>query len=142
VVVGLVMGLLTAAYAPARTDLERASDLFRSFREQPTPELAQSARAGLATALSPNERLQQLYHHPGLGLRRRPHQGLAPDRNISGHARRPGQGTGKRRHRRQRTDRDQSFSPGVPKNPSRSFSSDFACATCAGARSVAGRLAR
>jgi protein-disulfide isomerase len=56
------MGLLTFAYPAARTDLERASDLFRSFREQPTPELAQSARAGLATALSPNERLQQLYH--------------------------------------------------------------------------------
>ncbi len=62
VVVGLVMGLLTFAYPAARTDLERASDLFRGFREQPTPELAQSARAGLATALSPNERLQQLYH--------------------------------------------------------------------------------
>jgi Na+/H+ antiporter NhaA len=62
VVVGLVIGLLTYAYPAARTDLERASDLFRSFREQPTPELAQSARAGLATALSPNERLQQLYH--------------------------------------------------------------------------------
>jgi Na+/H+ antiporter NhaA len=62
VVVGLVIGLLTFAYPAARTDLERASDLFRSFREQPTPELAQSARAGLATALSPNERLQQLYH--------------------------------------------------------------------------------
>jgi Na+/H+ antiporter NhaA len=62
VVVGLVMGLLTFAYPAARTDLERASDLFRSFREQPSPDLAQSARAGLATALSPNERLQQLYH--------------------------------------------------------------------------------
>ena len=62
VVVGLVIGLLTFAYPAARTDLERASDLFRSFREQPTPELAQSARAGLATALSPSERLQQLYH--------------------------------------------------------------------------------
>jgi Na+/H+ antiporter NhaA len=62
VVVGLVMGLLTLAYPAARTDLERASDLFRTFREQPTPEFAQSARAGLATALSPNERLQQLYH--------------------------------------------------------------------------------
>ncbi len=62
VVVGLVLGLLTFAYPAARTDLERASDLFRRFREQPTPDLAQSARAGLATALSPNERLQQLYH--------------------------------------------------------------------------------
>ena len=61
VVVGLVMGLLTFAYPAARTDLERASDLYRNFREQPTPELAQSARAGLATALSPNKRLQQLY---------------------------------------------------------------------------------
>jgi len=62
VVVGLVMGLATYAYPAARTDLERASDLFRSFREQPTPELARSAGAGLAAALSPNERLQLLYH--------------------------------------------------------------------------------
>ncbi|MGI8447443.1 MAG: Na+/H+ antiporter NhaA [Streptosporangiaceae bacterium] len=62
VVVGLVMGLLTYAYPAARTDLERASDAFRSFREQPTPELARSASVGLNTALSPNDRLQQLYH--------------------------------------------------------------------------------
>ena len=62
VVVGLVMGLLTYAYPASRTDLERASDLFRSFREQPTPELARSAGLGLASALSPNERLQLLYH--------------------------------------------------------------------------------
>ncbi len=62
VVVGLVMGLLTFAYPAARSDLERASDLFRSFREQPTPELARSAGIGLASALSPNERLQLLYH--------------------------------------------------------------------------------
>ena len=62
VVVGLVMGLLTFAYPVSRTDLERASDLFRSFREQPTPELAQSAGMGLTSALSPNERLQLLYH--------------------------------------------------------------------------------
>jgi Na+/H+ antiporter NhaA len=62
VVVGLVMGLMTYAYPASRTDLERASDLFRSFREQPTPELARSAGIGLASALSPNERLQLLYH--------------------------------------------------------------------------------
>jgi protein-disulfide isomerase len=36
--------------------------LFRRFREQPTPELARSAGAGLTAALSPNERLQQLFH--------------------------------------------------------------------------------
>jgi Na+/H+ antiporter NhaA len=62
VVVGLVMGLLTYAYPAARGDLERATDLFRLFREQPTPQLAQSARVGLASAISPNERLQLLYH--------------------------------------------------------------------------------
>jgi Na+/H+ antiporter NhaA len=62
VVVGLAMGLLTFASPAARTDLERATDLFRLFREQPTPELARSARGGLVSAISPNERLQQLYH--------------------------------------------------------------------------------
>ena len=62
VVLGLAVGLLTSAYAPARGDLERATDLFRLFREQPTPELAESARVGLAQSLSPNERLQRAYH--------------------------------------------------------------------------------
>jgi Na+/H+ antiporter NhaA len=62
VVVGLAMGLITYAYPAARGDLERASDLFRLFREQPTPELAREAREGVASAISPNERLQLLYH--------------------------------------------------------------------------------
>ena len=62
VVLGLAVGLVTSAYAPARGDLERATDLFRLFREQPTPELAESARVGLAQSLSPNERLQRAYH--------------------------------------------------------------------------------
>jgi Na+/H+ antiporter NhaA len=62
VLVGLVIGLMTYARPAARSDLERASDLFRMFREQPTPELAQSAREGVRTALSPNDRLQQIYH--------------------------------------------------------------------------------
>ncbi|HEY8112444.1 MAG TPA: Na+/H+ antiporter NhaA [Actinomycetes bacterium] len=62
IVVGLVMGLLTYAYPAARGDLERATEVFRLFREQPTPELARDARLGVASAISPNERLQQLYH--------------------------------------------------------------------------------
>jgi Na+/H+ antiporter NhaA len=62
VVVGLGAGLIAYAAPAARTDLERATDLFRGFREQPTPLLAGQARAGLRTALSPNDRLQQLYH--------------------------------------------------------------------------------
>ncbi|MFI6085222.1 Na+/H+ antiporter NhaA [Streptomyces sp. NPDC051217] len=62
VVIGLVMGLLTFAYPAARGDLERATGLFRRFREQPTPELERSARIGLATAISPNDRLLRMYH--------------------------------------------------------------------------------
>ena len=62
IVIGLAMGLLTYAYPAARTDLERATEVFRMFREQPTPELARSAQTGVATAISPNERLQQLFH--------------------------------------------------------------------------------
>src|SRR6266496_5544705 len=38
-VIGLAMGLLTFAYPAGRGELERATDLFRLFREQPTPEL-------------------------------------------------------------------------------------------------------
>ncbi|MDI9887121.1 Na+/H+ antiporter NhaA [Streptomyces sp. HNM0645] len=62
VVTGLAMGLIFAAYPAARGELERASDLFRFFREQPTPELEVTVRRGLASAVSPNERLQRLYH--------------------------------------------------------------------------------
>lgn len=60
--VGLVIGLLSYARPAARVDLEQASELFRSFREQPTAELARSARDGLKLAISPNERLEQIYH--------------------------------------------------------------------------------
>jgi Na+/H+ antiporter NhaA len=62
VVVGLAMGLLAYAYPAARSDLERATRRFREFREQPTPELARSVGIGLRDAISPNERLQLLYH--------------------------------------------------------------------------------
>jgi Na+/H+ antiporter NhaA len=62
VVIGLAVGLATTATPAARGDLERASDLFRLFREQPTPELAREARLGVSTAISANERLEQLFH--------------------------------------------------------------------------------
>jgi Na+/H+ antiporter NhaA len=62
VITGLAVGLATAAYAPARDDLERATEQTRTFREQPTPELARSAQAGIASALSVNERLQYRLH--------------------------------------------------------------------------------
>ena len=61
VVVGLAFGLLTYAGPKGAGDLQRASDLFRLFREQPTPELARRARSGVAAAVAPNDRLQALY---------------------------------------------------------------------------------
>jgi Na+/H+ antiporter NhaA len=62
VIVGLAVGLATGAYSPSREDLERATALTRSFREQPTPELARSAQLGVLSAISPNERLQYALH--------------------------------------------------------------------------------
>jgi Na+/H+ antiporter NhaA len=62
VIAGLAIGLVTSAYPPARSDLERATELTRSFREQPTPELAYSAQRSLTAALSANERLQYRLH--------------------------------------------------------------------------------
>jgi Na+/H+ antiporter NhaA len=62
VITGLAIGLVTSAYPPSRDDLERATALARSFREQPTPELARSAQLGVLGAISPNERLQHSLH--------------------------------------------------------------------------------
>ena len=62
VVVGSAVGLLALAYPATRSDLEQASESFRQFREQPVrgtgPRRAESVRL----ALSPNDRLQQLFH--------------------------------------------------------------------------------
>ena len=62
IVVGLAMGLLVWAYAPERSTLERVTERFREFREQPTPELARSVREDVRRAISPNERLQLFWH--------------------------------------------------------------------------------
>jgi Na+/H+ antiporter NhaA len=61
IVVGLAFGLCVYAHPASRAYLEQASDLFRQFREQPTPQFARSARHGVARALSPNDRLSGLY---------------------------------------------------------------------------------
>ena len=62
VISGLAVGLVTSAYPPARADLERVTELWRSFREQPTPRLARDAQLGVASAISANERLQYRLH--------------------------------------------------------------------------------
>jgi Na+/H+ antiporter NhaA len=62
VISGLAIGLVTTSYPPNRDDLERATELTRSFREQPTVELATAAQRRIAGAISPNERLQHSLH--------------------------------------------------------------------------------
>jgi Na+/H+ antiporter NhaA len=61
-VAGVAVGLLATAYPPSRKDLQRAGALWRLFREEPTPEYARSASRSLVLAISPNERLQHLFH--------------------------------------------------------------------------------
>jgi Na+/H+ antiporter NhaA len=62
IIAGLAVGLITSAYPPARSDLERVTELTRSFREQPTPALARSAQLSVAGAISANERFQYRLH--------------------------------------------------------------------------------
>ena len=59
---GLAVGLAIAAYPPARPELERVTELARSFREQPTPALARSAQLSVTSAISANERLEYRLH--------------------------------------------------------------------------------
>ena len=56
------MGLLSYALPVSTDALEGATTRMRSFREQPTSELARDVRRGLSLAVTPNERLQQLFH--------------------------------------------------------------------------------
>jgi Na+/H+ antiporter NhaA len=89
-VIGLAMGLLAYAYPRGRGALEQATDLFRLFREQPTPELERSARLGLQQALSPNERLQAIWHpwtsYVIVPLFALANAGIALDRELLGRA--------------------------------------------------------
>jgi Na+/H+ antiporter NhaA len=62
VVIGVAMGLLAYAFPPPRSSLERATERFREFREQPTAELARVAALELSSATSVNERLQRRFH--------------------------------------------------------------------------------
>jgi Na+/H+ antiporter NhaA len=62
VVAGLAAGLVTSAYPPERRELEQTTALARSFREQPTPELARSVQRGVLSVISANERMQYELH--------------------------------------------------------------------------------
>jgi Na+/H+ antiporter NhaA len=89
-IIGLAMGLVTGAYAASRVDLERATQLVRLFREQPTPELAREARLGVASAISPNERALTLLHpwtsYGVVPIFALANAGVVIDRNLLGDA--------------------------------------------------------
>ncbi|WP_432163563.1 Na+/H+ antiporter NhaA [Streptomyces tendae] len=61
-VAGLLIGLVTTARPPLRSDLEHATGLVRLYREQPSPARAKSATAGVSASLSTNARLHHLFH--------------------------------------------------------------------------------
>ncbi|OZF50383.1 Na+/H+ antiporter NhaA [Rhodococcus sp. 14-2470-1a] len=58
---GVMIALILPVYPPRRSEVERAADLTRAFRQSPNPEYARAARLGLDQAVSVNERLMRLY---------------------------------------------------------------------------------
>ena len=61
-IAGMAAGLLIAARAPRRADVEQAASLFRAFRQSPLPDVGYSAKLSLQRAVSVNERLQVRLH--------------------------------------------------------------------------------
>lgn len=61
-IAGMTAGLLMAAHAPRRQEVEGAASLFRAFRQSPRPDVGYTAKAGLQRAISVNERLQTVLH--------------------------------------------------------------------------------
>jgi len=62
ILAGLLFGLAAYAYPASRSSLAEATNMFREFRRQPTPELARATGSVLHTVLSPNDRLTQVCH--------------------------------------------------------------------------------
>jgi Na+/H+ antiporter NhaA len=61
-IAGVAVGLLASSYPPSRETLSQVGDQWRLFREEPTPRYARTASRSLALSISPNERLQALFH--------------------------------------------------------------------------------
>lgn len=61
-VVGIALGVLVQAYAPADTQILRARELVHEFTDEPTPRRGRAAAQGIRAAVPPNERLQLLLH--------------------------------------------------------------------------------
>lgn len=58
---GVAIALLIPVYEPRRQEVELTADLTRAFRQSPNPAYARAAARGLNSAVSVNERLQELY---------------------------------------------------------------------------------
>jgi Na+/H+ antiporter NhaA len=61
-IAGVAVGLLATAFPPSRDQLSQAGAVWRLFREEPTPQYARTASRTMSRAVSPNERLQHLFH--------------------------------------------------------------------------------
>ncbi|MBJ7329064.1 MAG: Na+/H+ antiporter NhaA [Solirubrobacteraceae bacterium] len=61
-IAGMAAGLLIAARAPRREEVEQAASAFRAFRQSPLPDVGYTAARGLQRAVSVNERLQTVLH--------------------------------------------------------------------------------
>jgi NhaA family Na+:H+ antiporter len=61
-IAGVVIALFSPAYPARRDEVEDAERLTRAYRQSPNPEFARAARLSIERSVSPNERLQQLYH--------------------------------------------------------------------------------
>ena len=62
-IAGVAVGVLAGAYAPSRRAVAGRRRR-RLFREEPTPEYACTVSRTMSKTVSPNERLQHLFH-PG-----------------------------------------------------------------------------
>jgi Na+/H+ antiporter NhaA len=61
-IAGMAAGLLIAARAPARGQVEMAAARFRAFRQSPLPDVGLAAKRGLQRAVSVNDRFQVNLH--------------------------------------------------------------------------------
>jgi Na+/H+ antiporter NhaA len=62
ILIGMVFGMMANAYPTSQSTMREASEAFRTFRVQPTPQLARTAGTVVRTAISPNDRLMELIH--------------------------------------------------------------------------------
>ncbi|MEE2034005.1 Na+/H+ antiporter NhaA [Rhodococcus chondri] len=58
---GVLIALILPVYPPRRSEVERAGELTRAFRQSPNPDYARAAQLGVLRAVSVNERLLRFY---------------------------------------------------------------------------------